>query len=127
MTFDPNREESLEKRYRRPPDPLFPLLILTATCALAEPTTVTLPADPPAVRTVELVEQWRIGGEDDEDVLLGVIFDGTVGPHRECLPHRPSAFPGAGHLPEGELVTTLGRPDDGPGELNNAPRPDPAR
>jgi drug/metabolite transporter (DMT)-like permease len=60
---------------------LISLLIMTAAITLAAPAAITLPADPPATRSVELVEQWRIGGEDDEDILLGVIFlDETVAP-----------------------------------------------
>ena len=68
------------------------LLLMSAACALAEPAAVTLPAEPPATRTVELEEQWRIGGDDEEDVLLGVIFDAMVGPTGTCISSTAS-FP----------------------------------
>jgi hypothetical protein len=94
------------------------LLILAATCALAEPATVTLPADPPTVRTTELVEQWRIGGEDEEEVLLGVIFDAKVGPDGNVYLIDRQLSQVLVISPEGDLVTLLGRQGDGPGELN---------
>ena len=93
-------------------------LILTATFAVAEPESVTLPADPPATRTVELAEQWRIGGEDDEDVLLGVIFDAQIGPSGDVYLIDRQLSQVLVISPEGELVTTLGRQGEGPGELN---------
>ncbi len=95
------------------------ILILTLTAvALAAPATVTLPADPPAMRTVELVEQWRIGGEDDEDILLGVIFDAVVGTDGNVYLIDRQLSQVLVISPEGELVTTLGRQGEGPGELN---------
>jgi hypothetical protein len=94
------------------------LLILAATCALAEPATVTLPAEPPTVRTTELVEQWRIGGEDEEEVLLGVIFDAKVGPDGNVYLIDRQLSQVLVISPEGDLVTLLGRQGDGPGELN---------
>jgi len=95
------------------------LLTMTAACALAEPAAITLPADPPALRSVELVEQWRIGGEDDEDILLGVIFDGKVGANGDVYLIDRQLSQVLVISPDGELVTTLGRQGDGPGELNN--------
>ncbi len=93
-------------------------MILAATCALAEPAAITLPADPPSTRTVELVEQWRIGGEDDEDVLLGVIFGAKIGPSGDVYLIDRQLSQVLVISPEGELVTTLGRQGEGPGELN---------
>ena len=75
-----------------------------------------LPADPPHERTVELVEQWRLG-EDDEDVLLGVITGAVVDAAGQVylIDRQLSQVLVIG--PDGELVTTLGREGDGPGEL----------
>jgi hypothetical protein len=94
------------------------LLLMTAVGALAEPATVTLPAEPPEVRTVELVEQWRIGGDDEEEVLLGVIFDAMVGPDGNVVLIDRQLSQVLVYSSEGELLTTLGRPGDGPGELS---------
>ena len=98
---------------------LIIVMILTAGAALAEPAAVTLPADPPAVRKVELLEQWRIGGEDDEDILLGVIFDAKIGPTGDVYLIDRQLSQVLVISPDGELVTTLGRQGEGPGELNN--------
>ncbi|MEN8008096.1 MAG: hypothetical protein ABFS42_13835 [Candidatus Krumholzibacteriota bacterium] len=94
------------------------LLIMTAAVALAEPAAVTLPTDPPSTRSIELVEQWRIGGEDDEEILLGVIFDGKVGPDGNVYLIDRQLSQILVISPDGELVTTLGRQGEGPGELN---------
>jgi hypothetical protein len=94
------------------------LLALTAATALAEPAAITLPAEPPAARTVELVEQWRIGGEDDEEILLGVIFDAKVGPEGNVYLIDRQLSQVLVLSPEGELVTILGREGEGPGEMN---------
>ena len=94
------------------------LLIVAATAALAEPAAVTLPADPPSTRSAELVEQWRIGGEDDEDILLGVVFDAKVGASGDVYLIDRQLSQVLVISPEGELVTTLGREGQGPGELN---------
>lgn len=97
---------------------LVSLLILAASAALAEPAAVTLPADPPSTRSVDLVEQWRVGGEDDEDILLGVVFDGTIGTSGDVYLIDRQLSQVLVISPEGELVTTLGREGQGPGELN---------
>jgi hypothetical protein len=77
---------------------------------------IDLPADPPARRTVTLVEQWRLGG-DDEDILLGVITFGTRNMQGQVylVDRQLSQVLVIG--PDGSLVRTLGREGDGPGEL----------
>ena len=94
------------------------LLLMSAACALAEPATVTLPTEPPATRTVELEEAWRIGGDDEEEVLLGVVFDAMAGPHGDLFLIDRQLSQVLRYSSEGELLTTLGRQGDGPGELN---------
>ena len=94
------------------------IMIMTAATAQAVPATVTLPAGPPATRTVELVEQWRIGGQDDEDILLGVIFDAEVGNDGEVYLIDRQLSQVLVISSAGELMTTLGRQGEGPGELN---------
>jgi hypothetical protein len=109
---------------------LIPMLLLAVTLPLAaaagEVATVDgVPhvrnaAEPrDGVRTLELEEVWRRGGEDDEEILFGVIFqvdadeDGNVYLLDTQLAHV-EVFD-----PDGEHVTTLGREGDGPGEVRN--------
>ncbi len=94
---------------------LLTTLILTATVALAAPAIITLPADPPSTRSVELVEQWRIGGEDDEEILLGVIFDAVIGTDGSVYLIDRQLSQVLVISPDGELLTTLGRQGKGPG------------
>ena len=94
------------------------IMIMTAAMTQAAPATIALPAVPPDTRTVELVEQWRIGGEDDEDILLGVIFDAVIGTDGNVYLIDRQLSQVLIISPEGELVTTLGRQGEGPGELN---------
>jgi len=89
--------------------------LLTASYSGAE--TITLPADPPAKRTIELVEQWRLG-DDEEDVLLGVISFAAIDEAGQVylVDRQLSQVLVVG--PDGELITILGREGEGPGELN---------
>jgi hypothetical protein len=98
---------------------LLSLLLMTATPALAEPAAVTLPTDPPATRSVAMDEQWRIGGEEDDEILLGVIFDAKMGANGDVYLIDRQLSQVLVLSPEGELVTTLGRQGEGPGEMNN--------
>ncbi len=69
------------------------------------------------VQDMELEELWRIGGEDDEDVLLGIIS-------RVLIDDEGNIYLLDGQLsevqvfsPEGEFIKTLGRQGNGPGEV----------
>ncbi len=68
---------------------------------------------------MELEELWRIGGEDDEDVLLGIIS-------RVLIDGEGNIYLLDGQLsqvqvfsPDGEFIKTLGRQGNGPGEITN--------
>ncbi len=93
------------------------LLMAAAGHASAEAPVIPLPADPPASRTVALQEVWRIGGEDDEDILLGVVGRGVMDGQGlvYLLDRQLSQILVIG--PDGELLSTLGREGDGPGEM----------
>lgn len=95
------------------------LLAAAQTPVSAAPVTVTLPATAPAQRAVDLQEVWRLGGEDDEDVLLGLVTAATLGPDGNVylVDRQLSQVLVVG--PDGGLVRTLGRRGEGPGELNN--------
>lgn len=95
------------------------LLVAAAAMAAAAPATVTLPAAAPSQRAVDLQEVWRLGGEDDEDVLLGLITAAVLGPDGNIylVDRQLSQVLVIG--PDGGLVKTLGRAGEGPGELRN--------
>jgi len=68
------------------------------------------------VQTLQMQEQWRVGDEDDEDIILGLIprvssdADGNVFVLDSQLNHVLVLSP------EGDLIRTLFREGDGPGE-----------
>lgn len=93
------------------------LAILCATEA-GMTATVELPADPPATRDIALEEAWRVGGEDDEDVLMGVIFDAKIDVDGNTYLIDRQLSQVVVIDQDGEFVTTLGREGEGPGELN---------
>jgi hypothetical protein len=95
---------------------VFLILILASTVAAS---TIELPADPPSTREVILEEMWRIGGEDDEDILMGIIFDGMMDADGNTYLIDRQLSQVLVIDPDGELVTTLGREGEGPGELRN--------
>jgi hypothetical protein len=87
--------------------------------AHAAPATVNLPAAAPAQRTVDLKEAWRLGGDEDEDVLLGMVTAGAIGPDGNIYLVDRQLAQVLVVAPDGSLVRTLGRQGDGPGEFNN--------
>ena len=95
----------------------FPVLLLAAaTASLAEPTLVENSATPAGgVRTIELEQIWEVGGEDG-DLILGVV-------NQVLIDDENNVYLLDGQLaevhvvsPDGELLRTLGREGDGPGE-----------
>ncbi|RKZ13738.1 hypothetical protein DRQ50_10055 [bacterium] len=46
--------------------------LLMCGVAAAAPV-IKLPAEPPVIRTAVLEEIWRIGGDREEDILLGLV------------------------------------------------------
>ncbi len=95
------------------------LTLAFAGAATAAPATNNLPAAAPAQRAVDLKEAWRLGGDDDEDVLLGFVTAGTIGRDGNVylVDRQLSQVLVIG--PDGSLVKTLGRQGEGPGELSN--------
>ncbi len=69
------------------------------------------------VQTLIMQEQWRVGGEDDEDVLFGLI-------PRTCSDAAGNVYVLDSQLnqvfvfnPEGEMIRSLFREGEGPGEI----------
>jgi hypothetical protein len=85
--------------------------------AAPAPETVVLPADPPTTRTAELEEIWRVGGDNEDDPLMGLVFDGARDDdgNTYLVDRQLSQVLVIG--PDGGLTATLGREGDGPGEL----------
>jgi len=91
-------------------------LLAAASVPAATPPTIELPAEPPLIREVALEEVWRLDGED-EDVLMGNITHARIGADglTYLLDTQLSQVLVIGQ--DGEVVTTLGREGDGPGEF----------
>ncbi|MGD9548981.1 MAG: hypothetical protein AB7V45_15735 [Candidatus Krumholzibacteriia bacterium] len=85
-----------------------------AAAGAVEP--VDLPAAPPVRRTLALEEVWRVGGNDD-DILLGLVTSGVIDENGNVLLVDRQLSRVVVISPDGELVGTLGREGDGPGEL----------
>jgi len=77
--------------------------------------------EPTAGRQVmQLEELWRIGGEEDEDNLLGVIDRVLVDDDGNLYLLDIQLVEVQVFDPDGEYVRSLGKQGDGPGELRNA-------
>jgi len=71
------------------------------------------------VQTLEMEELWRIGGDDDEDVLLGIITRALLDDENNIYLLDQQLSEAKVFDPDGELINTLGRQGQGPGEVNN--------
>jgi len=96
------------------------MLLLPAMAFAADVPTIHNPAVPAdGVRTITLEEMWRRGGDDDQELMFGAIrravvdTDGTVYLLDSQLCEVNVLSPG------GELIRTIGRLGDGPGEFRN--------
>lgn len=85
--------------------------------AAAAPEQIALAPQPSTQRTLDLREQWRIGGEDDQDILLGLVQSGVVDDQGNVYLVDRQLSQVLVISPQGELKTTLGRAGEGPGEL----------
>ncbi len=96
---------------------LFSAMFLSLPSFVAQAAdTVDLPVEPLAGRTVALEVVWRVGG-DDEDVLLGLVTSGVLDDNGNVLLADQQLAHVLVVSPEGEVIATLGREGDGPGEL----------
>ena len=69
---------------------------------------------------LQLEEIWRRGGEDDEDVLLGIITSVKTDSEGNLYVLDAQLMEVKVFDAEGELTGTLGRQGEGPGEFTNA-------
>lgn len=72
------------------------------------------------VETLQLKELWRRGGEDDEEILFGIISDVAVGPDGNIYLLDAQLSEIKVISPAGELLRTIGREGEGPGEFRGA-------
>jgi hypothetical protein len=93
------------------------IILLTVGSTLAQPEEIDLPEQSPAERSVKLEELWSLGGEDDEDVLLGVVNTGVLDAEGNVYLLDAQLTQVLVINPEGRQIGTLGREGDGPGEL----------
>lgn len=97
---------------------LVPIAYLL-TAGIAEAVPVVENGEEPAHgrRTVRLDELWRIGGLDDEENLLGIVSRVVADAEGNLYLLDTQLVQVLVHGPDGELVRTLGREGEGPGEL----------
>lgn len=98
--------------------PFLAILLMTLAGAPLRAADIPLPASPPSSRTIDLVEQWRVGGEGDEDVLLGLVQTAVMDQSGNTYLLDRQLSQVLVISPEGEWNDTLGRQGEGPGELN---------
>lgn len=69
---------------------------------------------------LELEEVWRRGGYDDEEVLLGIVTSVRTDAEGNLYVLDAQLMEVKVFSPDGELMGTLGRQGQGPGEFQNA-------
>lgn len=83
-----------------------------------KPAIVELPEIPRARRSLSLAPLWRLGG-DDEAVLLGLVTAGVLDADGKVLLADQQLSHVVVVSPAGEILGTLGREGEGPGETRN--------
>lgn len=68
-------------------------------------------------QTLEMEELWRAGGEDDEETVFGIINKVLIDDQNNIYLLDAQLSEISVFSPEGELLNTLGREGDGPGEF----------
>lgn len=103
---------------RRFPSAIAILVAFCATAALADLPTIHNPATPAnGVVTMQLEEQWRIGGPDDEENFFGLITWAETDDQGLLYVLDVQMCQALVYDKEGTLVKTLFRQGDGPGEV----------
>ncbi|MCK9997242.1 MAG: 6-bladed beta-propeller [Candidatus Krumholzibacteria bacterium] len=68
-------------------------------------------------QTMNLEELWRAGGEDDEETVFGIITKVLIDDDNNIYLLDAQLSEISVFSPEGELINTLGREGEGPGEF----------
>lgn len=97
---------------------LFLILLQTGGSYAADVPRVENPSEPSqGTQKVELEELWRIGGEDDEDNIFGVVNRALVDDDNNIYLLDAQLSQISVYSPDGELIKILGKEGDGPGEF----------
>ncbi len=99
---------------------LIGLLLPGLNASAADIPVVHCPSEPPTIRTLELVERWRLDGDDEDAPLFGLINDVASPAQNDDLYMLDRQMCQVQVFsPDGELLRTLGREGEGPGEFQN--------
>jgi 6-bladed beta-propeller protein len=71
------------------------------------------------METWQLEELWTVGGEDDEDVLFGIITQVEIDNENNIYLLDNQLSQVQVFSSDGEFLRTIGRPGEGPGEVSN--------
>jgi len=97
---------------------LMLLAVALTVPAAAEPQRVTNgPTPRDGVHQLDLEEIWRHGGEDDDEVLFGLVSSVVTGADGNLYVLDSQLAQVNVFSPDGELIDTLGRQGTGPGEF----------
>ncbi len=98
---------------------LLTVLLLQVGALWAAEVPHTKNSDKPAqgVHKVELEELWRVGGEDDEENIFGIVNRALVDEENNIFLLDAQLSQVNVYSSEGEYIKTLGREGDGPGEF----------
>ncbi|MCP4292816.1 MAG: hypothetical protein GY780_13410 [bacterium] len=91
-------------------------IISSSVCAIAED--FTLAAESPSKRSVKLEEVWRLGGDDEEGTLIGVVSQGVMDKKGNMYLLDNQLSQVLIIDPAGQELGIIGGPGEGPGELN---------
>ena len=92
-------------------------LLLAAAAAVAAPVIENGATPANGLRTIELQEQWRIGGLDDEENLLGLVREAAMDEEGNVYLLDTQLVTVLVYDADGQFVAELGRDGDGPGEF----------
>ena len=95
------------------------LLVLVPSAMFAGPVVIENPSEPrDGVTDLQLEEQWRTGGEDEE-VFFGNVLQVLAAPDGGVYVLDSQLLQVFAFTADGQLRATLGGKGDGPGEINN--------
>jgi len=94
------------------------LINMLPSFLLADVPVISNPLNPPSVRTVEMEEVWRIGANDDEDFLFGVIENVLSDKAGNFYLHDTQLNEVFKFSAEGQYLQSISRSGEGPGEIS---------
>ncbi len=95
-------------------------LIFLSNLALAEVPLIDNPLKPPVYRAMEVEEVWRVGDNENEDFIFGVIVDVLRDKDGNVYLLDNQLQEVFKFSPDGEYLKSVSRKGEGPGELRGA-------